>query len=125
MQEEKAEEAPKKVTIDVIDEVCEDEAYNSNVQMNRENFVDEIWIAPEGHITFDRDTLEDKLQAVGIKAKEIRTMNEDCGDWKAFIQIEPSRKEKMTEAMFPLMVSGMKMEFLAQINFTTPSIWKF
>ena len=81
--------------------------------MNRENFVDEIWIAPEGHITFDRDTLEDKLQAVGIKANEIKTMNEDCGDWKAFIQIEPSRKEKITEVMFPLRVSGLKMAFLA------------
>jgi hypothetical protein len=45
-----------------------------------------------------RDTLEEKLQAVGIRAKEIKTTNNDCGDWKAFVKIEPSRREKMTEA---------------------------
>ena len=55
----------------------------------------------------------EKLHVVGIRAKQITSMNEDCGDWKVFVQIEPSGREKMTEVMFPLRVSGLKMESLA------------
>jgi hypothetical protein len=37
--------------------------------------------------------LQEKLQAVGMKAKDIKTMNEYCRDWKSFIQMEPSREK--------------------------------
>ena len=34
-----AEEAPEKVTMDILDEVCEDEAYNNNVDNINENLI--------------------------------------------------------------------------------------
>ena len=37
-----------------------------HVEIRHENLVKEIWVAPECQISLNRDTLEEKLQAVGI-----------------------------------------------------------
>jgi hypothetical protein len=106
----KAEEAPKKVTIDIIDEFCDDKAYDSNVEtslMKNENLIKEVCVTPEGEIPFDEETLEKKLDGVGIKAIQIETKKS-----KALVKIDPTSKEKIYEAMFPLRVSGLKMDFI-------------
>ena len=108
-----AEKAPEKVTTDILDEFCEDEAYNSNVDNVNENFIDEIWVTPEGQTIIDKETLEEKLDAVGITAKEIETIQDNFEKYKAIVKIEPASKEKITGAMFPLRVSGLKKDLAA------------
>ena len=70
---------------------------------------------------FDEETLEEKLEHVGIKPLLIKVMTNEKGEAKALVKIEPARKEKIEKAMFPLRVHGWKME-APQVNFTTPSI---
>ena len=66
MYSTKAEEASKQVTTNILDEFCEDEAYNSNVVNNHENLTNEIVIVPESQPTINRETLKEKLDGVGF-----------------------------------------------------------
>ena len=55
---------------DIADEFCEDVIYNSNVEENTnkdENLIEQVLVAKEGAIPFDKETLENKLESVGIK----------------------------------------------------------
>ena len=56
--------------------------------------------------------LEEKLSDVGIKAILIEIEKTSNDALQAIVKIEPIDKKKIEEAMFPLRVSGWKLEIL-------------
>ena len=61
-----------------------------------------------GEILFDEETLD----GAGIKAFHIETKKDDGREPKAFVKMKPTSKEKINEAIFPLRLSGLKMELI-------------
>ena len=106
----------------LADEFCDDQVYNSDVgEPGKDEPVEELFLEPEGSITFSEDILEEKLLSLGIKPLKIEAVENESGKTNALVRIEPERKYKIEEAMFPLRVHGWKLE-LSQVNFTTPFI---
>ena len=75
----------------------------------REDLVEKVLVAYDSADHFDEKTIVEKLKSVDIKAVKIQNKDED-GQFRALVTIESVKKEKINEATFPLMVTGLRIE---------------
>ena len=88
--QKKLEKKPAAVVEIIEDEFCEDHEYNSNVDESAtEDLIEKVLVEPEGAMHFYEETLEEKLEHVGIKPLLIKVMKNEKG-----VKIEKRKLEK-------------------------------
>ena len=99
---------------EVTYEVCEDSFYNKACETyeSDDDSVDEISVEAEGEVDLNKDSLGNILEKVGIVLEDIK-VEKDCKQkMKVHVKIKKMKRQMLEDTVFPLSVSGLKMEIL-------------
>ena len=95
----------------VSDEFCPEE-----LSLNRcsEDFIENVMVVSDknfdGNENTAKEEIKKRLSSFGIEVHKVESFVMDEGIVKANVKVKPVEKTKLEEAMFPLLVSGWKIE---------------
>ena len=99
------------VSTNVSDEFCPEE-----LSLNRcsEDFIENVMVVSDknfdGNENTAKEEIKKRLSSFGIEVHKVESFVMDEGIVKANVKVKPVEKTKLEEVMFPLLVSGWKIE---------------
>ena len=100
---------------EVTDKVCDDNFYNNGYETyeNDDEFINEISVEAEGEDNLNEESFKNILEKAGIGILDVTINSDPKETTKACVRIKKDKRKILEEAVFPLSVSGLKMEIFS------------